>query len=121
MPMPPLENLNCSRGAPMGRRSRCEMAPDEVRRVHLQYVPFIDGAYDRGGAYWGAPANLWRAYAELEAAEDEQVDEADRINVFDQPTRAGDILIFEQFLRANSRDEAKEKLRLQYPHISFYR
>lgn len=121
MAIPPLSQMNCSRGAPMGRCSCCEMGAEDVRRVYLRRVPFVDGAYDQGGAYWGAPANLWRAYAEVEAAEDEQVDEADRINVFDQPTRAGDILVFEQFLRANSRDEAKESLRQQFPNITFYR
>lgn len=66
MPMPELEQLNCSRGAPMGRRNRCEMLPDEVGKVYLQQVPFVDGCYDRGGAYWGAPANLWRSYCEME-------------------------------------------------------
>ena len=33
MPMPPLEELNCSRGAPMGRGNRCEMLPEEVGKV----------------------------------------------------------------------------------------
>lgn len=30
MPMPPLESLNCSRGAPMGRSNRCEMGADSA-------------------------------------------------------------------------------------------
>lgn len=32
-------------------------------RVHLQRVPLFDGGcYDKGGAYWGSPANLWCAW-----------------------------------------------------------
>lgn len=120
MPMPPLESMNCSRGAPMGRSNRCEMGADAVGQVYLQRVPFIDGCYDRGGAYWGAPANLWRAYAEIEWAEDEHIEE-EPINIFDQPARAGDIEVFEHFLRANSREQAKAALREEFPNIRFYR
>lgn len=101
MPMPPLEELNCSRGAPMGRSSYCDMPPDEVGKAFLQQVPFVDGCYDRGGAYWGAPANLWRSYFELEG-EDET-------------------LVFEQFIRANSRKAAKKLLADEFPNIRFYR
>lgn len=107
----------------MGRRDRCEMLPDEVGKVFLQRVPFVDGCYDRGGAYWGAPANLWRAYAEQEVPVDEE--EADDgigpINCFDQPKRAGDIDVFDVFVRAPSREQAKALLREDYPNIRFYR
>ena len=103
MPMPPLEELNCSRGAPMGRGNRCEMLPEEVGKVFLQRVPFVDGCYDRGGAYWGAPANLWRAYAELEWM------------------GGADIDVFEQFIRADSREQAKKLLAEDFPNIRFYR
>lgn len=115
MPMPPLDQLNCSRGAPMGRLNRDELE-DEVGRVFLQRVPFVDGCYDRGGAYWGAPANLWRAYAEKEATKDNPLN-AHLI----YPVRAGDILVFEQFIRANSREQAKALLLEDFPTISFYR
>lgn len=54
-----LAPVNCSRGAPMGRLDR---QPEEGERLWLARVPFIDGCYDRGGAYWGAPANLWVAF-----------------------------------------------------------
>ena len=47
-------------GAPMGRPS--DAAKTFVGKVHLQYVPFIDQAYDQGGAYWGMPADLWCAW-----------------------------------------------------------
>ncbi len=38
-------------GAPMGRRS--DDIADFCGKVRLQVVPFVDGDYDRGGAYWG--------------------------------------------------------------------
>ena len=102
MPMPPLEELNCSRGAPMGRGNRCDMLPEEVGKVFLQRVPFIDGCYDRGGAYWGLPANLWRAY-------------------FEWVPDDGDTEVFEQFIRADSRKQAKKLLAEDFPNIRFYR
>lgn len=103
MPMPPLEHLSCTYGAPMGRRNRCEMQPDEVDKVFLAIVPMVDGDYDSGGAYWGGGGQpLWRAYCEMEITE-------------------GEIDVFEQFLRARNRDEAKAKLRDEYPNIRFYR
>ena len=39
-------------GAPMGRDSSCK--PNELMgKVHLRYMPMVDGDYDQGGAYWG--------------------------------------------------------------------
>ncbi|MCY1283626.1 hypothetical protein D9M68_940250 [compost metagenome] len=102
MSLPPLSDVSSKYGAPMGRRNRCEMLPDEVGKVYLQRVPFVDGCYDQGGAYWGAPANLWRAYCEMEITE-------------------GEIDVFEQFLRAGTREQAKAALRDEFPNISFYR
>ena len=57
---------------------------------------FIDGCYDEGGAYWGMPANLYRATGE----DDEQ--------------------LIEIFTRANSRAEAKAKVRAILPNARFY-
>lgn len=43
-----------SRGASMGRAS-CKPEELKARKVHLQRVQgTADGAYDRGGAYWGS-------------------------------------------------------------------
>lgn len=50
--------VNSKRGAPMGRSDvgvRPNWKPIVVRKVELVY----DGVYDRGGAYWGSPNNLW--------------------------------------------------------------
>lgn len=43
----------------MGRRNCID--PDDCQRYYVRRVPFVDGCYDRGGAYWGGPANLWHA------------------------------------------------------------
>lgn len=38
---------------------RCEWLDKPTARCHLFRLEFIDGYYDSGGAYWGAPANVW--------------------------------------------------------------
>lgn len=101
MPMPELPQLNCTYGAPMGRREYREIPADMQVKFYLQYVPFVDGAYDRGGAYWGCPANLYTAYACIEM-EGEQLE-----------TRL--------FIRANSRDDAKRQVLEEYELAQFYR
>jgi hypothetical protein len=55
-----LKDVSSANGAPMGRP---EYLPDPDTEVELQIekVRFEDGDYDYGGAYWGAPANLWHA------------------------------------------------------------
>lgn len=52
----------------MGRRNSI---PDDYagEMLHLLQVPFVDGCYDEGGVYWGAPANLWCAFGESETAQ----------------------------------------------------
>jgi hypothetical protein len=47
-------------GAPMGRRSSGSIEG----LVHLRKVRLYDGCYDKGGAYWGGPYNLWCAWNE---------------------------------------------------------
>jgi hypothetical protein len=46
-----LENVSTSRGAPMGRHEYIT-AYGYCGKVHLNSVPFVDCAYDKGGAYW---------------------------------------------------------------------
>ena len=86
--MKPFEvNVSSPYGAPMGRRS------DPIEgKVHLQRVPFVDGDYDKGGAYWGGGRDtppLWCAWNEEGAA----------------------------YQRAKSREDAKAL----FPGCSFYR
>lgn len=49
--MPFESNVSSIYGAPMGRQSNpfAELSG----RVHVRRVPFVDGDYDPGGAYWG--------------------------------------------------------------------
>ncbi len=99
-----LPEVDSSRGAPMGRPSM-HVCPDDA--LHLKFslerVPLIDGAYDEGGAYWGAPDNLYHAQC---AAHDAKFGSE------------GDIEI-DFFLRADSRAKAKADVRDMYPNATF--
>ena len=57
-------NKACSKyGSQMGRRNRI----GEPTKLHLQRVDFIDGDYDRGGAYWGSGGGpLYSAFSKDE-------------------------------------------------------
>lgn len=77
------------RGAMMGRRNIIPH-PGHALRWHLYRLRFIDGCYDQGGAYWGGPANLYRAV-----------------------TTDG---IGEVFVRAESRAEAKQQFKAIVPN-----
>ncbi len=49
-----LSNVDCSRGAPMGRPSNSISERPTNKKIFDRRVPMIDcGAYDKGGAYWG--------------------------------------------------------------------
>jgi len=48
-------------GAPMGRIGK-GLKPTDGARVFDCYVPMIDGAYDKGGAYWGLGSPLRVSY-----------------------------------------------------------
>jgi len=58
----PENSGSSSRGAQMGRSNR---VGDTPTKLHLQAVDFIDGDYDRGGAYWGnnGVSRLWCAFS----------------------------------------------------------
>jgi hypothetical protein len=86
-------NVSSPRGAPMGRRS--EQPADMVGKVSLRLVPFVDGDYDQGGAYWGGGTPLFCAWN----------------------FRAVDGEMRVCYFRAASRADAKAKL----PGCTFYR
>jgi len=90
-----LTELSCSRGAPMGRRDHHAHGMDDLE-FELEHVPFTDGGYDAGGAYWGAPATLYCAVA---AINDEE--------------------LARHFIRADSRAGAMAKVREDYPDATF--
>jgi Zn-finger nucleic acid-binding protein len=90
------------RGAQMGRPNRIPTDNKQPIKMTLRYVPFIDGDYDQGGAYWGSPANLYRAVS------------ADVVAFGDS------LQLVEIFVRANSRKEAKANVRALLPNAKFY-
>jgi hypothetical protein len=52
--------VDSSRGAPMGRPDVGERKDVEGKRIYCRRVYLIyDGAYDKGGAYWGCGATLY--------------------------------------------------------------
>ena len=66
-----LEAVDCSRGAPMGRREWNDLhtLAGTAPCIHgsLLMVRMRDG-YDSGGAYWGYPHNLWCAEFSTESS-----------------------------------------------------
>lgn len=93
MSRPPLPNVSSKYGAPMGR---CDHAhPGNEYKVYVHQIPVNAGGYDKGGAYWGLGAPLFRAIS----ADGE----------------------FVRYLRARDRAQAIQDLRRHYPEIAFYR
>jgi hypothetical protein len=83
-------------GTQMGRRSWHGHDATQSVKVYLRREYLRDGCYDSEGAYWGGPDNLYRAN-------------------FDIGDTNEDI-----FLRADSREDAKEKIREQLPNAKFF-
>lgn len=67
-------------------------------KFYLERLEFIDYCYDKGGAYWGMPANLYRAISGNHADNKQ-----------------------EMFIRAANRNEAKTKVLAILPNARFYR
>lgn len=86
-------------GAPMGRRNNIPYDISTASKLHLVALKFVDGDYDKGGAYWGynAGTSIYWAYGETET---EQID---------------------CFIRAKNRKEAKELVRKEIKNAKFYR
>lgn len=55
-----ITKLSCKYGAPMGR-ANVGTKPSNIK-VYDCYVPMSDGAYDKGGAYWGLGKPLRVSY-----------------------------------------------------------
>lgn len=88
--------VDCKYGAPMGRRSWNDNAPDVpyTGKFYLQHIPLDSGGYDRGGAYWGTGERVY-GYAAAD----------DSIN---------------GTLRAYDRADAKEQVLALYPGAKFF-
>lgn len=59
-----IEKVNSKYGAPMGRQNEGDAPlPFEKKKIFDCAVPMSnDGAYDKGGAYWGIGAQLRVSY-----------------------------------------------------------
>ena len=79
-------------GSQMGRKDKfpASVAP----KLKLRRLPFVDGCYDRWGAYWGAPANVWLAW------DDEET---------------------QLFRRGDCRNNVKSQIKKEWPMARFYR
>jgi len=60
-PFPPVSGRY---GAPMGRQGDNPANLQDAPRLHARRQGGDDG-YDRGGAYWGYPSNVWGVWAHL--------------------------------------------------------
>lgn len=88
-------------GSQMGRRNTIP-SEDKPGKMAMRKLRFVAGCYDQGGAYWGAPANLYRA-------------------VSADVCKFGDSLQYaECYVRANSRAEAKAKVLELIPSATFF-
>lgn len=82
-PFPP---VSCKYGSPMGRHEDNPANLRNLKRLHARRQGGGDG-YDKGGAYWGSPANVWAVWGRID----------------------GEIVCC--YTRANSRTEAINKIR----------
>lgn len=99
-----LSDVSSRYGAPMGRRDYTppvrEEGLDRVR-LSLRRVYIDSGGYDNGGAYWGFGAPLYQVSGHIgHAGEEEQI---------------------EYYLRAGTREAAKQQVRERYPLARFTR
>lgn len=93
-----LSNGSSQRGAQMGRRDSIT-EPDYPVKMHLVKLRWVDGDYDRGGAYWGGGMgnNIFHAWGDGNHGEQEM------------------------FIRANDRFHARLMVRKEFPNARFYR
>jgi len=91
-----LKNASSRYGADMGRPDHIS-EPDAPIKFHLRYMPFVDGDYDKGGAYWGCGEPIFHAWGD--GQEEEQ----------------------EMFIRASDRFHARLEVRKQFTNARFYR
>jgi len=94
-----LSAVSCKYGAPMGRRN---IIPDDIEtagKLYLNRLEWVDGDYDKGGAYWGGGMgdSIYRASGET-ATETVEV-----------------------FVRAVTREDAKAEVTELIKSAKFYR
>lgn len=57
----PFYRVSCKYGAPMGRRSDAPGNFVDAPKLYARHQGGGDG-YDKGGAYWGTPSNVWAVW-----------------------------------------------------------
>jgi hypothetical protein len=57
----PFKHVNTQYGAPMGRRDASTVISPENGKLCARHCGGYD-CYDKGGAYWGAPLNIWAVW-----------------------------------------------------------
>ena len=61
----PFPDVGSAYGSPMGRRGDNLANFEGVKRLHARRQGGGDG-YDKGGAYWGTPSNVWGVWARMD-------------------------------------------------------
>ena len=61
----PFPHVSGKHGAPMGRHGDNPANLQDVKRLCARHQQGGEG-YDRGGAYWGTPSNIWAVWAHLD-------------------------------------------------------
>lgn len=60
----PYPHVSGKYGAPMGRNSDNPANLQDVKRLHARRQGGGEG-YDKGGAFWGTPSNIWGVWGRL--------------------------------------------------------
>ena len=60
-PFDPFRSVDCKYGAPMGRRDAKHTLDVLDGSLIARHCGGTD-CYDKGGAYWGAPLNIWAVW-----------------------------------------------------------
>ena len=63
----PFPEVSSVRGAPMGRHGDNPANLQDCKRLRARHQGGRDG-YDKGGAYWGTPSNVWAVWAWIDGA-----------------------------------------------------
>ena len=63
----PFFEVSSRYGAPMGRRGDNPANLAGANRFHARHQGGGDG-YDKGGAYWGSPCNVWGVWGWVDGA-----------------------------------------------------
>ena len=61
----PFPKVSCTYGAPMGRYSDNPSNLKGIKRLSARRQGG-GGGYDKGGAYWGTPSNVWGVWGTVD-------------------------------------------------------